>query len=359
MKTICIRVDGNKEIATGHLGRCLSIAQVFNSPHTDNIIPQNPVIFIVSDENSKKILAERFEKTDNFQIVVLNTSYKNMEEELPSLKELLLKLNCGCLLIDSYFVTEKYLNSLHNALKECNCRLAYLDDLQKFSSYDLDIIINYGVNSVPKVYEGVSTKLIGSKYTPLRAQFGNSPYLKASDDFNIFISSGGIDTQNMSASLINAINHRIDISKKISFYVLTSKLNSHFDELTAMAENNDNIKIFAGITNVADIMKQCNIAISAGGTTLSELCALGIPTVSYLNADNQKAGIEEFNQNGIIPFAGDVTDENKKDAVIDNILNTVNIFINSSDEKIRNISDKMRSYIDGKGAQRIAKELAK
>ena len=367
MKTICIRVDGNKEIATGHIGRCLSVAQVCNSPLTDNIITQTAVIFIVSDENSKKILKERFEKTDNFGIILLNTPYKDMETELPALIKILDKTACSCLLVDSYFVTESYLKQLHEALKARNCKLAYIDDLQQLSHYDTDVIINYGITDAPAIYQDVPTVLMGPSFTPLRAQFSN----KSGDaqnvgntdknTTNIFISSGGIDSQNMSVLLINAImNSQLSVKDTtLSFHVLTSRLNSHFEELISLSDVDKNIHIYEGVSDVAGIMKQCDFAISAGGTTLSELCAMGIPAISYLNADNQRKGIEEFAKNEIIPYAGDVTDEKNKDAVIDNILKLINQFFNLPVNKQRNISDKMRNYIDGQGACRIACELLK
>lgn len=370
MKTICIRVDGNKEIATGHIGRCLSVARMFNSPLTENIIQQTAVIFIVSDENSKKILEERFEKTDNFEIVLLNTPYKDMEKELPALIETLDKTGCSCLLVDSYFVTENYLNQLHKALKARDCKLAYIDDLQQLSHYDTDVIINYGITDAPAIYQDVPTVLMGPSFTPLRAQFsnigskfGDSENIAnfGKNSINIFISSGGIDSQNMSVLLINAILNSQLSAKDItlSFHVLTSRLNSHFEELISLSASGKNIHIYEGVSDVAGIMKQCDVAVSAGGTTLSELCAMGIPAISYLNADNQRKGIEEFARNEIIPYAGDVTDEKNKDAVIDNILKFINQFFNLPVSKQRDVSDKMRNYIDGQGACRIACELLK
>ncbi|MCR5796546.1 MAG: hypothetical protein K6G63_01315 [Eubacterium sp.] len=34
-------------------------------------------------------------------------------------------------------------------------------------------------------------------------------------------------------------------------------------------------------------MQKCDIAISAAGSTLYELCACGVPTITYTTADNQ------------------------------------------------------------------------
>lgn len=288
-----------------------------------------------------------------------------MESELPMLIDCISQKQASCLLIDSYFVTEKYLKKLHEALKIKGCTIAYIDDLQTLSCYDTDVIINYGVSQTPAKYTGVPSMLIGPKYTPLRAQFSqnnlSAKQIFAQNGLDIFISSGGIDSQNMSIDLINAIQNDIGlntVNSKISIHVLTSKLNSHFEELISLSGKDKNIHIYEGISNVAEIMNKCDIAVSAGGTTLCELCALGIPAISYLNADNQRKGITEFDSCGVIPYAGDVTESTKKDAVIDNILKYLNNLCSLSDEERSDIKAKMHSYIDGLGAKRIADELA-
>ena len=52
MAKIYFRTDGNEEIATGHIMRCLSIARACAALHAE-------VCFLVSDEQSMTILAER------------------------------------------------------------------------------------------------------------------------------------------------------------------------------------------------------------------------------------------------------------------------------------------------------------
>ena len=53
MSVVYFRTDGNEEIATGHIMRCLSIARACASLSMG-------VRFLVSDENSVSILKERF-----------------------------------------------------------------------------------------------------------------------------------------------------------------------------------------------------------------------------------------------------------------------------------------------------------
>ena len=85
---IFIRTDGNSHIATGHLVRCLCIAKALEKE-------KKKVIFLVSDEESAKLLTELsasvFSDTSfSFETIILKTAKFNaLEEELTELTELL------------------------------------------------------------------------------------------------------------------------------------------------------------------------------------------------------------------------------------------------------------------------------
>ena len=107
MAKIYFRTDGNEEIATGHIMRCLSIARACATLHAE-------VSFLVSDEQSMTILAERFTSPNEFTIQCLHSNFQELEKELPVLKKLLTDSNPSksdtWLFIDSYFVTKNYLS---------------------------------------------------------------------------------------------------------------------------------------------------------------------------------------------------------------------------------------------------------
>lgn len=78
MTDIYFRTDGNSEIATGHLMRCLAIARACARMGA-------AVAFIVSDEESLSLLRERFAVPQEFQVCSLHTDFKNPEQEIPAL----------------------------------------------------------------------------------------------------------------------------------------------------------------------------------------------------------------------------------------------------------------------------------
>ena len=53
-------------------------------------------------------------------------------------------------------------------------------------------------------------------------------------------------------------------------------------------------------TDIEQFMMEADVVISAGGSTLYELCAVGVPTISYSIADNQLNNVRKFHEDGII-----------------------------------------------------------
>lgn len=338
MRSIYFRTDGNEEIATGHIMRCLSIARA--------CVPFNAKItFVVSDQKSESVLRERFEFQDEFHICCLNSDYRNLEHELPLLQSIL--KDASCFLIDSYFVTEAYLTEVRKL-----CYTAYLDDMLSFE-YPVDLIINYDEIEEPSCYRKAAHKLLGAAYAPLRMQFKDVPYEVRTTVHDIFISTGGTDAYDISGMLLNKILNDDEL-KNYCYHIITSRLNSYFTELQQLTLVHANIHIHENIKDIAALMRGCDLAVSAGGTTLYELCAVGVPSVSFITADNQQNAVKVFRNKKIISCAGDV--RLSPDETVESIISFLKCTAISYDKR-RNLSLDMRKFIDGKGSYRIAEAL--
>lgn len=338
MPTIYFRTDGNGEIATGHIMRCLSVARACAALHAK-------VCFLVSDETSLSILQERFAFPDEFPIQCLHCDYKEPEAELPALQAII-KSPCW-LFVDSYFVTKAYLSRLR-AL----CQVAYLDDMLAFD-YPVDLIINYDVMTEPPCYHEAARKLLGASYTPLREQFQHVSYKVRPEVRHILISTGGTDAYNMAGKLLEQILPEASPGN-YQYHILTSRLNSHYRELGQLASVYPEVHIHENVQDMAALMCQCDLALSAGGTTLYELCAVGVPAISFTTADNQLTAAETFLTEAMIPYAGDVRTS------LNHVIGTVTIFLKDmvhSYEKRQKSSRAMRAFIDGNGSARIAAAL--
>ena len=336
---IMIRADANEIIGTGHVMRCLSIAEQIHGLGGE-------VQFVIADNRSQPMIENR-----GFETICLNSKWNDLDCEKEELIHVIQKNNVKQLLIDSYYVTYEYLKRL----KE-NTFTAYIDDMCSFA-YPVDLLINYNiyadVEKYHQLYQNSEKKpnfVLGCKYVPLRKEFSNIHKKINPHVTRILITSGGTDNFNITGHLVERFLQE-KYFEKIEFYFILGQFNKNIDILKSKYGNYKNIHLLINIPDMDKYMKQCDIAVTAGGTTTYELFASGVPSVMYTLADNQLEVAGTVSKLGLIPWVGDV--RKNMGLCIDNILRQVNIYSESYDLR-KNTSLKMQSYIDGRGAERIA-----
>ena len=132
---IYIRTDMNDIIATGHMMRCLAIADAAKSMGEDTI-------FIVSDNEAATLLEEK-----GYDYIVLHTNWNDMDSELEVLKTVILKCQIKRMLVDSYQITPNYFEKLQELIE-----VYYIDDLNEYI-YPVKGLICYEVNWDSRNYE--------------------------------------------------------------------------------------------------------------------------------------------------------------------------------------------------------------
>lgn len=347
-RLVYFRTDGNSHIATGHLVRCLSIADACFSLGMK-------VCFLVSDQESKALL-QSFDPACRFPVRILETAvYDDLEKELPEVLGMLNEAGQAeqIFFLDSYYVTEHYLSAVRTAAK-----VAYLDDLQLFD-YPADLLINYDVipesrsASYQAAYQNAARTLLGASYTPLRAQFTDlQPYCRDRVS-NILVTTGGSDPYHFCLRLIAAFREN-SFLHLCQLHVVVGRLNEDKDKLYKLADELPFLQLHENVSDMASLMASCDLAVSAAGTTLYELCAAGVPSMSFCLADNQLTAAKAFDEAGAIPCAGDI--RRSCDEVLGNVMNFVT-YMSENFKKRKAALETMRQLVDGKGAMRIAKAL--
>lgn len=377
---VVIRADANSKIGMGHVMRCLSVADAL-------IKRREEVLFVTADDTPVPLLIKK-----GIPYRVLHTDYADMEAELPELWEVLRELPQGAespdaalaqkntsILVDSYYVTEKYLAALKKRITTI-----YMDDIYAFS-YPVDMLINYNIYGEEMGYEKdaafADTKLLlGTEYVPLREEFSaGAGYAQSrkelsaetenvtpaedrlhqtveqgrTADGGILITTGGSDSFNLVGQLLMEAM-KYDALKEKEYHVVSGSLNPHIGELQALAQKHENIHIHCNVTNMAELMAESEVALSAGGSTLYELCAMGVPVIAFSFAENQERLVQTFVKRGIAQYGGNYrTDGNK---MIQNTIAGLETLL--EDKNLRTeYRKKARTLVDGKGADRIAEAL--
>lgn len=330
-----IRADMNQTIATGHMMRCLAIADAAGSLGEDTT-------FILADDQAAPLVTER-----GYTAIVPGTKWDSMDMELGAMQSLILSHKINLLLVDSYMVTEHYLRSLSR-----QTHVAYLDDLDTFR-YPVQTLICYASYWKNHRYEeryGDANLLLGPQYTPLREAFRHCGKKEIRGQVeHLLLLSGGADHFHVLGRLLE----RIERKKYRQIDVICGKYCSDYGQLCGKYRDSGNIRFHQAASDIENYMMQADMAISAGGTTLYELCACGTPTVSWSFADNQLKNVLQFEKDRIIDYAGDVREAD----IFCNIRNFLERYHDNREERQQR-SNRMRELVDGKGAERIAAELA-
>ena len=256
--------------------------------------------------------------------------------------------------MDSYYVTKRYLESLNAVTK-----VFYIDDLNMFE-YPVDTVINYNIYANRFDYEnkykmlGMNTKfLLGCQYVPLRKEFENISYRVRKVVKNILITTGGTDNYNIAGRLLEMLVKQ-ECTKMVKIHVIEGVYNINKDFLEKLSKQHNNIVLYRNVQNIAKLMLNCDIAVSAGGFTLYELCICGVPTVSISFADNQLENVKQFNKEEIIIYAGDVRNDIK--VVLKKVVSNIEVLLN--DCKIRlKYSEKMRNLKVGCYLEKFLKTI--
>lgn len=337
---IGFRVDANEYIATGHLMRCIAIAEQCCKMG-------EKCLFLLAEEKETQKLKER-----NLPYKVLNTKWDELEAEEAVMEQVIQEEKLNWLVVDSYQVTLSYLSFLERLVS-----VFYIDDMGR-EKYPVSALLHYDqwpdeIDYQMKYKNAKTLVLAGMQYTPLREEFADDVE-KKEREHSILITTGGTDNLNITGKLLEHCVNKTEFNSYV-FHVIVGSMNRNLKELERIARRHTNIILHQNVKKMSEYMRSCEIAVSAGGTTLFELCACGIPTVCFSMADNQKEFTKAMGKRKIMLYAGDARKEKEIEKEIADRL----VIFMQNQELRDTYADKMRKLVDGKGTVRIAEMLVK
>lgn len=348
---IWIRADANEKIGTGHMMRCISIARALKQCGQQ-------VCFITADDNGAPIL-----ENGEQEYRILHSDYRNMEDELPELQRLISEDVPEFFLADSYFVTRRYLREIRR-----NVPVGILDDMAR-TDLPADLLINYnifadaslyGMDAAVAVREGAAGAeaacggyLLGTDYAPLRSEFEGIDYPVREKAETVLITTGGSDQYNLAGRLLKkalADPH----AGALRYLVISGAYNVHLQELKELEDAHENIRVCCNVSNMSQLMRESDIAVSAGGSTMYELSAVGVPVICFSFVENQERIVRGFVKKNLTCFGGDYLKQGE--AMLDEVVGNINRL--AADHHLRrSLSAGLRQVVDGRGAMRIAEKL--
>ena len=321
---IVIRVDGDRKTGMGHFYRMITLAKS---------LQKNKWNIYFLTKNSKKL-----KKLDKNQRTV-SLSDNTVRE----FKKKLLKISPDLVIIDKLKLDTKIIN----ALNKTGQKYLAIDYTGKNKNF-----IKSGISVLYPNSAKTNTRFKDFRHTIFNELFTNSkPIMIKKNPTSILVLQGGSDTYCFIPKIIDALN---SLKKEIRITAILGPSFSCRNELRkVMTKNEKRVKILENIKNMSEIMSKQDIAITAGGMTLLELCHLGIPSVIVCGEkfENETALLMEKNGFGInLGFGKDVS----KTRIVQK---TQELLENYDKRKKMNIAGKR--LVDEKGVDRIIQIIKK
>ncbi|WP_332697658.1 UDP-2,4-diacetamido-2,4,6-trideoxy-beta-L-altropyranose hydrolase [Halalkalibacter lacteus] len=355
---VYFRTDASIDIGTGHVMRCLTLAEELRSKGADvKFICRNHKgnchqyikqkgFFVFSLPDPIKITF----KTDP-NIKHSNWLGVNWETDVNQTKEIFNKYGTSdWLIIDHYAIDENWEKEIRSFVK----KIMVIDDLAD-RPHDCDLLLdqnlveNWKTRYISLVPNYCKT-LLGSKYAVLRPEFRifrEKVKVKKGHIHTIFISLGGTDPTNETAKAIKAIELLIQDNGSLTVDVVIGGTNLQKEQIKELCSSIPNVNYLLQVNNVASLMHKADIAIGAGGSTTWERCCLGLPSVVITVAENQRSLTKKVEELGGLIYLGEHTDVSAYD-----IYETLcRLF--KEPETIRGMSERAMQLVDGKGIYRV------
>ena len=332
---VLFRADSNKQIASGHIMRCITIAQAFRDIGEE-------VEFLVADENPVAML-----EMAGVKYTILHSIWNNLMEEVNFVKEKLVLQSNPLLFIDTYQVSKKYVENLLPYAKICylGSKLEYLGPIQALINYSTDIDYEFYNHN----YTNITKLLLGAKYAPLRKEFQDVRHKPSENGrCRILLTTGNTDSCNYVGRILESLKKTG--SKTLQLNVVVGGMFETKAGLHQIYDDDSMVVLHENVKSMSTLMAISDLAISASGTTVYELAAANVPTISFAMVEEQVKSARKLSELGVVEYCGEIYNDEK--SVIEKIVSSTLRLADNSKER-QKLSKKANSVIDGRGCKRI------
>ena len=346
---IAFRVDASLEIGTGHVMRCLTLAEILKEKGAK-------IYFICTKHNGNLINKI---KENGFKVYELkpSTNYKksnkllhsswlsnSQENDAYDCTKILKLQKVDLLIVDHYGLDEDWQTSLRPYYD----KIMVIDDLadrKHQCNLLLDQTFGREIDDYVSLVPDNCELIIGSQYALLRPEFAKWRDYSIKRRANIQLSSllinmGGIDKNNITCAILDKLKF-CNFPSNFEIKIIIGKLSPNLNEVSHAIKNLPCLSnLLVDPKNIAEIMANSDLAIGASGSTTWERCCLGLPTIQFITAKNQEVIAKFLASKGAIK-------------VCENFDNVTNL-VNSAKKWIKDVGIAAQNIVDGSGSKKVA-----
>ncbi|HIE84363.1 MAG TPA: UDP-2,4-diacetamido-2,4,6-trideoxy-beta-L-altropyranose hydrolase [Dehalococcoidia bacterium] len=308
--SVLIRTDSSIGIGTGHVMRCLTLADALKSVGIEVLFVCRKQVghlaeLIESRGHEVRLLqAPESEHNDKHEHKPLSEidQQKDAEETIQALHG----LKPGWIVVDHYGLDALW----HRSLRMIARKILVIDDLAN-RALDCDVLLdqNYYQDPSARYKNFVDTKaicLLGPNYAMLRPEFVQAidrDHIRVRTKLErILVFLGGADATNETKKAILAMDQLV--GHKFEADVIVGAVNPHTSEIKQLCDQRAYTTFYQDVGNIAELMGKADLAIGAGGSTILERCYLKLPSLVMVLAKNQSESVADLARVGALESLG-------------------------------------------------------
>lgn len=300
MSFVAFRLDSSKIIGSGHIQRCVTLA---NALKKQGFAP----LFICKnfEGHFNHIASEQ-----GYPVNLLPADLSELEDAHES-AQLLRAKNVKILIVDNYNLSQEFEEPFYRT----GTKVIVIDDLMN-RPHLCHILLDQNTRQDKlNAYKGLVPKacqlFLGSKYALIRPEFYVLKPKKLSITAkNILVFFGGSDPTGETYRFIKDTNYFSD-DIPYSFHIVVSTGNWFLKEIQQIPLKKK-IKIYIN-PDMADLMSNCDFYFGSGGTITWERMALGLTGYVVSVAENQVPSSQVLHQKKFHVYLGKCEDINFKE----------------------------------------------
>ena len=294
-------------MGTGHVMRCLTLADVLKAQGAEcQFICREHPGQLIGHIRSKGYTAHALPVLPSVGASPLETSVAGITPQLAhadwlgttqvqdaaECASILGELQPDWLIVDHYALDANW----ERALKPHYRRLMVVDDLAD-RQHQCDLLLDQTFGRNPQDYKpwvpADCTLLCGSQYSLLRPEFsalrGYSLQRRENPKLErLLITMGGVDKDNATGQVLQTLESS-ELPENCQITVVMGATAPWLGKVRQQAiQMSWPTTVLVGVSNMAQLMADSDLAIGAAGATSWERCCLGLPTVMLILADNQQ-----------------------------------------------------------------------
>jgi UDP-2,4-diacetamido-2,4,6-trideoxy-beta-L-altropyranose hydrolase len=272
-----------------------------------------------------------------------------LDMEIEQVRERLVA--CGeidWLVVDHYALDATWEKAMRGQVRKILC----VDDLAN-RAHDCDLLLDQNYYDEPDRYAGLlptgATTLLGPRYALVRPEFALwRSKQKARDGSvrHILLFMGGGDSANVTTVALQALIQLHSHSLSWQVDVVLGAGNPHIADIQSICADLNWVRLHHQANNMATLMANADLAIGAGGSTNWERACLGLPSLIFAVADNQKEPLRQLVEDGYVVGEEQIPSVKRLMHWLDLLL--------ANPAWLHGLGKRSATLVDGEGVRRVA-----